>query len=148
MRPPERSDVGRSSARRGIAGWLGGGSLGLARGVYGGVRWPDSRLHEVQGHTVLVLVVSQALGGLGMSIGIAVAALLAEEVSGSEKLAGLAQTMQVLGAAIASFLLAHLMGRRGRRAGLSVGYVIGASGAALAVVAGIVGSFPLLLLGA
>jgi hypothetical protein len=82
MRPPDRSDVGSSSARRGIAGWLGGGSVGLARGVYGGVRWPDSRLQEVQGHTVRVLVVSQALGGLGMSIGIAVAALLAEQVSG------------------------------------------------------------------
>ena len=100
--------------------------------MYGGVRWPDTRLHEVQGHTVRVLVVSQALGGLGMSIGIAVAPLLAEQVSGSEKLAGLAQTMQVLGAAIASFLLAHLMGRRGRRVGLSVGYTLGASGAALA----------------
>jgi MFS family permease len=148
MSRPERSDIGRSSARRGLSGWLGGGTVGLARGVYGGVRWPDSRLQEVQGHTLRVLVVSQALGGLGMSIGIAVAALLAEQVSGSEKLAGLAQTMQVLGAAIASFLLAHLMGRRGRRVGLSVGYLIGSSGAALAVVAGVVGSFPLLLLGA
>src|SRR3954451_2234318 len=148
MRPPGRVDVGDSSARRGLAGWLGGGSLGLRRGVYAGVRWPDSRLHEVQGHTLRVLVFSQALGGLGMSIGIAVAALLAEQVSGSEKLAGLAQTMQVLGAAVASFLLAHVMGRRGRRVGLSVGYTIGASGAALAVVAGIVGSFPLLLFGA
>src|SRR3954467_7719370 len=114
MRPPGRVDVGDSSARRGLAGWLGGGSLGLRRGVYAGVRWPDSRLHEVQGHTLRVLVFSQALGGLGMSIGIAVAALLAEDISGSEKLAGLAQTMQVLGAAVASFLLAHLMARRGR----------------------------------
>src|SRR4051794_2386096 len=145
MRPPGRVDVGDSSARRGLAGWLGGGSPGLRRGGYAGVRWPDSRLHEVQGHTLRVLVFSQALGGLGMSIGIAVAALLAEQVSGSEKLAGLAQTMQVLGAAVASFLLAHVMGRRGRRVGLSVGYTIGASGAALAVVAGVIGSFPLLL---
>ena len=142
------SDVGPSSARRGLAGWVGGGGLGLARGLYGGVRWPDSRLREVQRHSVRVLVFSQALGGLGMSIGIAVAALLAEQVSGSEKLAGLAQTMQVLGAAIAAFLLAHLMGRRGRRVGLCLGYLIGASGAALEVVAGVVGSFPLLLLGA
>jgi MFS family permease len=148
MSAPRRSDAGGSRAAGRVAGWLGGGALGLARGVSGGVRWPDHRLQEVQGRTVRVLVFSQALGGLGMSIGIAVAALLAEQISGSEKLAGLAQTMQVLGAAIAAFLLAHLMGRRGRRIGLSVGYLIGASGAALAVVAGIVGSFPLLLLGA
>jgi MFS family permease len=135
-------------AGRRVAGWLGGGAAGLAHGLHGGVRWPDHRLREVQRHTVRVLVASQALGGLGMSIGIAVAALLAEQVSGSEKLAGLAQTMQVLGAAVAAFLLAHLMGRRGRRVGLSTGYAVGAGGAALMVVAGVVGSFPLLLVGA
>src|SRR3954469_11498246 len=135
-------------AGRRVAGWLGGGAAGLAHGVAGGVRWPDHRGRGGQRHTVRVLVVSQALGGLGMSIGIAVAALLAEDLSGSEKLAGLAQTMQVLGAAVASFLLAHLMGRRGRRVGLSTGYLIGAGGAALLVVAGVVRSFPLLLVGA
>ena len=112
----EMTDRGPATGRR-MAGWVGGGALGLARGMYGGVRWPDHRVAEVQRRTVRTLVVSQALGGLGMSIGIAVAALLAEDVSGSEKLAGLAQTMQVLGAAIASFLLAHVMGRRGRRTG-------------------------------
>src|SRR4051794_22228226 len=123
-------------AGRRVAGWLGGGVAGLAHGVHGGVRWPDHRVREVQRHTVRVLVVSQALGGLGMSIGIAVAALLAEQVSGSEKLAGLAQTMQVLGAAVASFLLAHVMGRRGRRGGPSVGFHIRAPGRAPAGVAG------------
>src|SRR5918996_3330442 len=56
--------------------------------------------------------------------------------------------MQVLGAAVASFLLAHLMGRRGRRLGLVLGYALGAVGAALCVVAGVVESFALLLLGA
>jgi MFS family permease len=136
------SDTGRR-----IAGWVGGGAAAAARGLYGGVRWPDHRLAQVQGRTVRTLVVSQALGGLGMSIGIAVAALLAEDVSGSEKLAGLAQTMQVLGAAVASFLLAHVMGRRGRRVGLTLGYLLGAAGAVLCVVAGVVGSFPLLLVG-
>ena len=132
---------------RRASGWVGAGALGLARGLYGGVRWPDHRLGEVQRRTVRTLVVSQALGGLGMSIGIAVAALLAEDISGSEKLAGLAQTMQVLGAAFASFLLAHVMGRRGRRTGLALGYVLGATGAALCVGAGVVRSFPLLLVG-
>src|SRR3954467_135265 len=137
---PTLTPAGRRGARR-----VGGGVAGLAHGVHGGVRWPDHRVREVQRHTVRVLVVSQALGGLGMSIGIAVAALLAEQVSGSEKLAGLAPTMQVLGAALASFLLARLMSRRGRRVGLSLGYVLGASGAALCVVAGVLRSFPLML---
>src|SRR4051794_36542523 len=130
---------------RRLAGWAGGGALGLARGLYSGVQWPEHRLQEVQRRTVRSLVLSQAFGGLGISIGIAVSALLAEQVSGSEKLAGLAQTMQVLGAALASFLLAQLMNRRGRRVGLSLGYLLGAGGAGLCVVAGVVGSFPLLL---
>jgi MFS family permease len=132
---------------RRVAGWVGGAAAGVAKGVYVGVRWPDHRIREVQRRTVRTLVVSQAFGGLGINIGIAVAALLAEQISGSEKLAGLAQTMQVLGAAFASFLLAHLMGRRGRRLGLATGYLLGAAGAGLCVLAGVVTSFPLLLVG-
>ena len=137
---------GRDAGRR-LAGWVGGWTSGLGRGVVGGVRWPEERLAEVQTNTVRTLVVSQALGGVGISIGIAAAALLAEEVSGSEKLAGLMQTFQVLGAALASYLLARLMGVRGRRVGIATGYVLGAVGSLLCVVAGAVGSFPLLLLG-
>jgi MFS family permease len=120
----------------------------MAGRVWAGLRWPAHRVQQVQRRTVRTLVVSQALGGLGISIGIAVAALLAEDVSGSEKLAGLPQTGQVLGAAIASWLLARIMGRSGRRVGLSVGYLLGSAGAALCVVAGVVRSFPLLLVAA
>lgn len=107
---------------------------------------PDVRL--VQRHTLSVLVVSQALGGLGTTVGIAVAAVLAERISGSATLAGLVQTMQVLGAAAAAFLLARLAGERGRRVGLSTGYVVGAAGAALCVVGGTTRSFPVLMIGA
>jgi MFS family permease len=135
-------------AGRRVAGWVGEGTSGFARGVLGGVRWPDHRVEQVQRRTIWTLVFAQSLGGLGITIGIAVAALLAEDISGSEKLAGLAQTMQVLGAAIASFLLAHLMGKRGRRPGLLLGYVLGASGAALCVLAGVIDSFTVLLVGA
>ncbi len=138
------------SARAGrrVAGWVGDGASGFARGVVGGVRWPDHRIEHVQRRTLWTLVAAQGLGGLGITIGIAVAAILAEEISGSPDLAGLAQTMQVLGAAFASFLLAHLMGKRGRRPGLLLGYVLGASGGALCVVAGVIDSFATLLLGA
>jgi MFS family permease len=103
---------------------------------------------RLQQRTVRVLVSSQALGGLGTTVGIAVASVLARDVSGSESLAGLAQTVQVLGAALGSFLVARLMGHRGRRIGLVTGYLVGASGAALCVAGGAVRSFPLLLVGA
>jgi len=101
----------------------------------------------VQRRTVAVLTVSQALGGLGISIGIAVASVLAEDVSGSESLAGLAQTFQVLGAAVASYWLARVMGLRGRRVGLVLGYLAGSAGALLCVVGGAVESLPLLFVG-
>ncbi len=147
MSAPLGPEEGAARAGRRLAGWIGGGATGLARGVAGGLQWPEHEVRRVQRRTLGTLVGAQALGGLGITIGIAVAAILAEQISGTEKLAGLAQTTQVLGAAIASFLLAHLMGRRGRRAGLVLGYVLGAVGAGLAVVAGVVSSFALLLVG-
>ena len=103
---------------------------------------------RVQHRTIRTLATSQAVGALGITIGVATASLLARDLSGSEELAGLAQTTQVLGAAVGSWALARLMGARGRRVGLVTGYLVGASGAALAVVAGVVGSMSLLLVGA
>ena len=101
-----------------------------------------------QRRTVRVLVVTQAVGAVGITIGIATASLLARDISGSDSQAGLAQTFQVLGAAVAAYLLARVMSLRGRRIGLTTGYLLGASGAALAVLAGVVGSMALLLGGA
>ena len=103
---------------------------------------------RVQARTIRTLVLAQAVGAIGITIGIATASLLARDVSGSESQAGLAQTAQVLGAAVASFLLARLMSTHGRRIGLVTGYLLGAAGAVLAVVAGVVGSMLLLLVGA
>ena len=101
-----------------------------------------------QRRTIRTLVVAQAVGAVGITIGIATASLLARDISGSESQAGLAQTFQVLGAAVASFLLARLMSLRGRRIGLMTGYLLGAAGAVLAVLAGVADSMALLLVGA
>ncbi|WP_183099665.1 MFS transporter [Nocardioides pelophilus] len=105
-------------------------------------------LDRFQRRTVRVLVLTQAVGALGITIGIATASLLAKDLSGSEALSGLAQTAQVLGAAVISFLLAAVMARRGRRVGLVTGYLLGAAGGGLAVLSGVVGSMALLLVGA
>ncbi|MEV6103400.1 MFS transporter [Streptomyces sp. NPDC051940] len=104
-------------------------------------------LPRIRRRTTLVLLAGQVLGGLGVAIGIALSALLAEEVSGSEALSGLGQTSTVAGTAVLALPLASLMSRRGRRAGLVLAYLIGAAGAALVVLAAVVGNFPLLLLG-
>lgn len=105
----------------------------------------QARIHR---RTVRVLVLTQAVGALGITIGIATASLLARDLSGSETMSGLAQTSQVLGAAVISYLLAPLMQARGRRTGLVTGYLIGGSGGLLMVLAGVIGSMALLLVGA
>ncbi|MFJ4967337.1 MFS transporter [Streptomyces sp. NPDC088755] len=94
-----------------------------------------------------MLVVSQILGGLGVAIGIALAPMLATQVTGSEALSGLAPTASVAGTALLSLPLAALMTSRGRRPGLVLAYLIGALGGALVVLGTVVRSFPLLLLG-
>ncbi len=127
---------------------LAGALVGAGQGVVGGLRWPPERIAAVQRRTLAALVVAQALAGLGLTIGIAATSLLARQVSGSESLAGLAQTTQVLGAGAASWGLAQLMGQRGRRVGLLAGYALGAAGGLLCVAAAVAGSFLLLLLGA
>ena len=87
------------------------------------------------------------IGGLGVSGGVAVGALLATAVHGSEDFAGFAQSAQVLGAALLALPAARLSVARGRRVGLGFAYGLGTLGAALAVLSGQVGSLPLLLLG-
>ncbi|MFE4002829.1 MFS transporter [Nocardioides sp. YIM B13467] len=102
----------------------------------------------VQKRTILTLVATQAVGAMGITIGIATASLLARDLSGSESMAGLSQTTQVLGAAVAAYVLGRVMDARGRRFGLVAGYLLGAAGGLLAVLAGVVGSMTLLLVGA
>ncbi|MGW0907768.1 MFS transporter [Streptomyces sp. NPDC002853] len=104
-------------------------------------------LPALRRRTTAVLVASQILGGLGVPIGIALAPMLATEVSGTEALSGLAPTASVAGTALLSLPLAALMTSRGRRPGLVLAYLIGALGAGLVVLAAVIESFPLLLLG-
>ena len=101
----------------------------------------------VQRRTLRTLIVSQVLGGVGVAVGLAVGALLAEDLSGSTTLAGLATTAAVLGSAVAAVPLARLMAARGRRPGLALGYLIGAAGAGVVVLAAVADAYWLLLAG-
>ncbi|MCX4693967.1 MFS transporter [Streptomyces sp. NBC_01408] len=104
-------------------------------------------LPRLQRRTSGVLIASQILGGLGIPISIALAPVLATEVSGTEAMSGLASTASVIGTALLSLPLAALMTARGRRPGLVLAYAIGATGACLVVLAATIRNFPLLLLG-
>ncbi len=102
----------------------------------------------LQRHTLRTLVVSQTLGGVGLSGGIAVGSLLAEDILGSGDLAGLANTAQILGSALLSVPAATLMAARGRRIGLASGYLLATVGAVLVIASSVSRSFPLMLVGA
>lgn len=96
---------------------------------------------------IRTLVTTQILGGVGMASGIAVGALLAEEISGTEALAGVGTTSQVLGSALITIPVARVIAARGRRLGQSLGLAVAFVGAALVITAAVAGSFPLFLVG-
>lgn len=108
---------------------------------------PEVTIHSdpVQRRTVATLSMSQILGGISLASGVAVGALLAEEVSGSPTYAGLGSTFQVLGSALIAVPMARLSAARGRRPGLALGYALSFVGALGLIASGIVGSFALLL---
>ncbi|MGI8458441.1 MAG: MFS transporter [Propionibacteriaceae bacterium] len=94
-----------------------------------------------------VLVASQLLAGVGVASGIAVGGLLAERLSGTTAFAGFAQTAAVLGAGVWAIPLARLAGRRDRRWGLGVGYMLAAVGVVMIFTAVATQVVPLLFLG-
>lgn len=102
---------------------------------------------SLQRKVVRTLFLSQILSGLGMASGVAVGALLAAELSGTDALAGLGTTFQVLGGALISIPVARVMAARGRSLGLQLGLALAMVGAAVVVTAAVAGSFPLMLLG-
>lgn len=98
----------------------------------------------VQRRTLAVVIASQVLGGAGLSAGVAVGALLAREMLGSEAMSGLPAAMFTLGSAGAAFGVGRIAQRSGRRVSLAVGFGAGALGAVGIVVAAALGNVPLL----
>jgi MFS family permease len=96
---------------------------------------PEIDIPAIQRRTVGVLSISQVFGGIAIAGSVAAGSLIAASVSGSEAMAGLAQTFGVLGAALLALPLARVALSKGRRASLTLGYGMGAIGA-LVVIAG------------
>ncbi|WP_232017207.1 MFS transporter [Gordonia insulae] len=107
----------------------------------------DGFRRRVQRRTVALLCFAQVLGGLAMGSSLALGAILGEQLSGAESLAGLPTTVLTLGAAAAGLPLAALAQRSGRRPALATGFLIATAGAAVVASAVDLGWFPLLLLG-
>lgn len=96
---------------------------------------------------IVVLVLGQMLGGLGVGSAVSVGALMMAEVSGSPELSGMAATLSTLGAAIASVPLARLAIAKGRGVSLATGSALAAIGAATATIAAAIGETALLMPG-
>ncbi len=91
------------------------------------------------------LVLGVGLGSTGYIAAITIATIVAKELSGGSSFAGLPGATIVLGSAAASHVLSRFMVLYGRRAGLVLGYGIGAAGALVAGIAVTLGSFPLFI---
>lgn len=100
--------------------------------------------NQVQKHTLRVVILSQVLGGAGLAAGITVGALLAQEMLGSDGLAGIPTALFTLGAALSAYLVGRSSNRWGRRLGLGYGFIAGALGAIGVVVAAALDNVPLL----
>ncbi|WP_047894670.1 MFS transporter [Micromonospora sp. RV43] len=107
---------------------------------------PRPDVAGIQRRTVRLLFLTQIIGGIGVTIGISVGALLAARVAGTA-LAGLAQSAGVVGAALLAIPVTRLMTARGRRPGLVLAYAVGAVGGVLVVVATATRLVPLLFVG-
>ncbi len=100
----------------------------------------------IQRRTLLLLFVTQIISGIGVATGASVGALLAADIAGIG-VSGLAQSAQVVGAALFAVPATAIVYRRGRRPSLAAGYFIAAVGAIIIVAAAMRGSIPLLFLG-
>ena len=94
-----------------------------------------------------MLAAAQVISGCAFFLGIAVAALLARDVSGQEALSGVPIGLGVISAALAAAPLSSWMARVGRRPGLVAGYVVAGMGSAVVVGSAAIESFPLLCVG-
>jgi MFS family permease len=106
-----------------------------------------SRLAHLRERTIWTLVAGVAIGSTGHIAAVTVGTIVAAEITGSSALAGLPAASVILGSALGSVVLSMLMARRGRRPGLSLGYLISVLGALVATSAVVSQSLPTLILG-
>ena len=88
-----------------------------------------------------------AVANTGFIAAVTVTGLVAEQITGSARLSGLPGAIGTFGTALGAVAVSILIGRAGSRAGLSIGYVTAATGAAIAMTATVTASFPMLLAG-
>ncbi|MCF2945572.1 MFS transporter [Paenibacillus tarimensis] len=87
------------------------------------------RQQQLYKRSLLVVVLSQIFGGAGLAAGVTVGALLAQDMLGTDRYAGIPAALLTLGSAASALLVGRLSQRFGRRLGLSAGFLAGGIGA-------------------
>jgi MFS family permease len=104
-------------------------------------------LERLRIRTVRVLFAGVALSATGWIAAITVGTLAARELGGSAVWAGIPTAVAVLGTAAGATLLSAVSARRGRRAALVLGSLVGAAGALVALLGVGLSSILILILG-
>ena len=105
------------------------------------------RYQEQQRKTLNVIRMAVVPGQAAVAGTVAVVSLLASDMLGNDRLAGLGGAAFTLGAAAVSIPLAAYMRRHGRRPGLVAALLVGGAGAAIAATGGQLRWFPLFIVG-
>ena len=94
-----------------------------------------AKIKELYRRTLWIVVLSQIFGGAGLAAGVTVGALLAQDMLGTDRFAGLPVALFTLGSAAAALIIGKLSQRFSRRTGLASGFLAGGIGAVGVVVA-------------
>ncbi|WP_028401587.1 MFS transporter [Ectobacillus panaciterrae] len=104
----------------------------------------SEKQQQLYKRTLIVVVISQIFGGAGLAAGITVGALLAQDMLGTDSVAGIPTALFTLGSAGTALLVGRLSQRFGRRTGLAVGFLAGGIGAIGVVISTLMNSILLL----
>ena len=106
---------------------------------------PQNR-EQLYRRTLMIVVISQIFGGAGLAAGITVGALLAQDMLGTDRYAGVPTMLFTLGSAGAALLVGRLSQRYGRRLGLAAGFLSGGIGAIGVIISALANDILLLLI--
>ncbi|MBP6016818.1 MAG: MFS transporter [Candidatus Promineofilum sp.] len=109
---------------------------------------PEEVKPAVRNRLIAVIFIVSSLVAAAQVVFFTLMPILAADLSGSEGAAGIPSTAGLLFRAIAAYPLGWLMGRAGRRLGLTVGLLIGLAGMVMSAWAVGIGNFWLFTLGA
>jgi MFS family permease len=100
----------------------------------------SSAIPKASSSSLVALFLAQACSTGAVTVSVALSSLLMTHLSGSETWSGLPSTLKQVASSVAALAVGHLMARSGRRLGLTLSYIIAASGAILGGWAALHGS--------